>query len=625
MDQQSISALENNNLLKNADINTLNIGQEIGRIKSVNGGEVLYREGDTSDSVYMILNGEVNLLKKGVNGTSQSVIFSDNDFFGAKELFTNIERCTTTVSLMDTYLVEFTKDEVNHLIEKDDKIALNIQKGSKDFKFDDGVIEILEDDDRPEYPHDLEYLQEMVSEDDISEILESVKKQEEDIISDLNNYIENENHFEYIKTEEISDDKRRNNFNSEIKLNNNSEESTMSTENIQLEKDYLTTEQFEMVVKSLQLLNANVKRDDVLKNIVDVAANLTNADRGTLYLVDKETDELWSKVLIGPEIEEIRLKVGEGLAGWVAQSGEILNVIDVNDDERFERSFDEVTGYTTKNMLVFPIKNKTDETVGVLQLLNSIKGGFSKQEEIFLNAISLNAALALENASLVEQLIHSERNTSIGKMGNFLTYDLRKPIMICKRYSEHLKKKELDFDVKQVVNLLDEQLDQVSSQLACASDFTEGTTLLRRQPLNVNQTLHEFANKAHNIVKANGCKIEHELGEDVSINVDKKEFYQCYYNVVKNAAEALPEGGTIVVSSKKNGDEVLLSFNDKGVGINNADLKFIFDPLWSKNKKNNSGLGLSISKKIVEDHDGVISVTSEEEFGTTVRICLPIH
>lgn len=625
MNQQSISALENNNLLKNADINTLNIGQDIGRIKSVNGGEVLYREGDTSDSVYMILNGEVNLLKKGVNGNSQSVVFSDNDFFGAKELFTNIERCTTTVSLMDTYLVELTKEEIGQLIERDDKIALNIQKGNKDFRFDDGVIEIFEDNESLDYSENHEYVEELVSEDDIAEILESVEKQEEDIMAEISDYIEKENSSEYIKSEKITDSKSINNYNSEVKLNNNPQENAMSEENIQIENDYMTTEQFEMVVKSLQLLNANVKKDDVLSNIVDVAVNLTNADRGTLYLVEKETNELWSKVLIGDEIEEIRLKIGEGLAGWVAQNGEILNVLDVNDDERFERSFDEITGYTTKNMLIFPIKNKTDETVGVLQLLNSIKGEFSKQEEIFLNAISLNAALALENASLVEQLIHSERNTSIGKMGNFLTYDLRKPIMICKRYSEHLKKKELDFDVKQVVNLLDEQLDQVSSQLACASDFTEGTTLLRRQPLNVNQTLHEFANKANNVVKANGCKIEHELGEDVSINVDKKEFYQCYYNVVKNAAEALPEGGTIVVSSKKNGDEVLLSFNDKGVGIDNADIKFIFDPLWSKNKKNNSGLGLSISKKIVEDHDGVISVTSEEEFGTTVRICLPIH
>ena len=59
----------------------------------------------------------------------------------------------------------------------------------------------------------------------------------------------------------------------------------------------MSTEQFEMIIKSLQLVNANVKQDDVLKNIVDVAVNLTNADRGTLYLVDKETNEIWSKVI----------------------------------------------------------------------------------------------------------------------------------------------------------------------------------------------------------------------------------------------------------------------------------------------------------------------------------------
>ncbi|MCB0730767.1 MAG: GAF domain-containing sensor histidine kinase, partial [Ignavibacteriae bacterium] len=353
--------------------------------------------------------------------------------------------------------------------------------------------------------------------------------------------------------------------------------------------------------------------------------NLTNADRGTLYLVDKETNEIWSKVLIGGEVSEIRLKIGDGLSGWVAETGETLNIKDVNEDERFDGSFDKATGYKTKNMLVFPIKNKTEETVGVLQLLNSLKGGFSKQDEMFLSLISINTSLALENASLVEQLVTSERNTSIGKMGNFLTYDLKKPILTCKRYAEHLKKKELPFDVKQVVNLLDEQLDQVSSQIVAASGFTEGTTLLRRQPVSLNDTLHEFAINIHNLVRSNNCKIEYELGHDVKINVDKKEFYQCYFNIIKNACEALPDGGNIVVSSESAGENVEILFNDKGVGIPSSDMEFVFEPLWSKNKINHSGLGLSISKKIVEDHGGEISIQSDKENGTNVKISLPIH
>lgn len=143
MNQQSIFSLMNNNLLKNTQNNNLSIGNQIGRLKIVNGGDILYRSGDSADSIYLILNGKVNLIKKDADGKSQSVVFSENDFFGAKELFSNIDRCTTTVSLMDTCLVELSKEEVNYLVERDDHIAFNIQKGNTDFKFDDDLLEIL--------------------------------------------------------------------------------------------------------------------------------------------------------------------------------------------------------------------------------------------------------------------------------------------------------------------------------------------------------------------------------------------------------------------------------------------------------------------------------------------------
>lgn len=431
--------------------------------------------------------------------------------------------------------------------------------------------------------------------------------------------------FDNQNSKEKIDNVEKNKYTWEVKDFSNVHESLINETNKQSEKNIMSNEQFELIIKSLQLVNANVKQDDVLTNVIDVAVNLTNADRGTLYLVDKTTSEVWSKVLVGGEVEEIRLKIGDGIAGWVAEHGQTLNIHDVNKDERFDGSFDKATGYSTKNMLVYPIKNKTEETIAVVQLLNSLKGGFSEQDEKFLNIISLNLAIALENSSLVLQLINSERNISIGKMGNFLTYDLKKPILTCKRYAEHLKKKDLPFDVKQVVNLLDEQLDQVSSQITSASGFTEGTTLLRRQPASLNDLLYDFAFRTQGLTKSFNCKVEHELTDDVNINVDKREFYQCFYNIIKNSCEALPEGGVIIISSKKKENNIELVFNDRGIGIDSHDLHKVFDPLYTKNKKNNSGLGLSISQKIVEDHGGTIQITSEKENGTNVIISLPIQ
>ena len=589
MNQQSILALKNNNLLKNTDIYKLNIGDQIGRLKAVNGGEILYRSGDSADSLYLVLNGEINLIKKGSDGKSESVIFSENDFFGAKELFSNIDRCTTTVSLMDSYLVELSKEEVNHLVESDDKIALNIQKGNYDFKFDDGSIELIKnkcfDCSDSNYDEEEEMLDEFISENDISEIITSIEQQEKDIFEKFEKIDNSETNFDNQNSKEIIDNVEKNNYNWEVKDFSNVHESIMDEDNQLNEKNIMSSEQFELIIKSLQLVNANVKQDDVLTNVIDVAVNLTNADRGTLYLVDKATDEIWSKVLVGGETEEIRLKIGDGIAGWVAQNGETLNISDVNKDERFEGSFDQATGYSTKNMLVYPIKNKTEETIAVVQLLNSLKGGFSEQDEKFLNIISLNLAIALENSSLVLQLINSERNISIGKMGNFLTYDLKKPILICKRYAEHLKKKDLTFDVKQVVNLLDEQLDQVSSQISAASGFTEGTTLLRRQPASLNDLLYDFAFRTQSLTKSFNCKVEHELTDDVKINVDKREFYQCFYNIIKNSCEALPDGGIIIISSRKKDDKIEIVFNDRGIGIDSNDLDKLYLILFIQKTK----------------------------------------
>ena len=125
MDQESISALRNNNLLKNADISRLNLEKINGKLHSINGGEVLYREGDSANSIFLVVNGEINLLKKKNNSKSKSVVYADNDFFGAKELLKNINRCSTTVSLTDSYLIELTKDEIQYLIKKKEKIIDN--------------------------------------------------------------------------------------------------------------------------------------------------------------------------------------------------------------------------------------------------------------------------------------------------------------------------------------------------------------------------------------------------------------------------------------------------------------------------------------------------------------------
>ena len=362
----------------------------------------------------------------------------------------------------------------------------------------------------------------------------------------------------------------------------------------------------------------------MLASIVETACELTSADRGTLYLIDEEKHELWSKVLQGIEAQEIRVKIGEGLAGSAAEINETISVPDVSQDDRFNPGFDIATGYVTKSVLCFPIKNKDAKTIGVLQLLNSKNGSFTKLDEQILEALSINAAIALENAELVEQLLRTDRLASLGKMAGFILQDIKKPIITVKHFAEHIKKKTIPSDVNQALDMLIEQANSVINLVQSTLSYSEGKSILQTQIQHVNKTMDNVLLMLAEFVELQHVKLFKKYDKDVLINVDKNEFYQACYQITKNACESMPTGGAIYFETKVNDDSVEISIRDTGLGIPDSIKERIFEPFMSHGKKNGTGLGLSITEKIIKDHSGSITVESNLGEGSTFLITLPI-
>jgi nitrogen-specific signal transduction histidine kinase len=409
-------------------------------------------------------------------------------------------------------------------------------------------------------------------------------------------------------------------FNSEILMTS----SVNSNDNSVKNECEQTVELLEKINRAAELVNSDIKIDDVLKNIVDSAVDLTHADRGTLYIVDKAKNELWSKIAMGDEFKEIKLNIGEGIAGWVAQSGEVINLDKVQSDPRFNTSFDKLSGYVTNSMLCFPIKDKEKEVVGVVQLLNSKNGSFTKLDEEFLESLSIHAAMALQNAALVEKLLTSERVSSLGKMANFLIQDIKKPIMVSKRYAEHLKSKSLDDDVSKVVEMLLDQLNQIADLVQSTSSYSEGQIVLRSVVTKLNETLDDFLNRMDSFVRSFNCQITKDYDNELSVKVSEKQFYQAIQSIIKNACQAMPEGGNILLKTEKADDRVIIRIKDQGLGIPDSLHDKIFEPFMTHGKREATGLGLSIAKKIIEEHGGKISLTSNVGEGTTFIIELPV-
>lgn len=163
------------------------------------------------------------------------------------------------------------------------------------------------------------------------------------------------------------------------------------------------------LVEASKILNSTLDLPELLGIILRIAQEHTGADRGTLFLVDHEQKEIWSLLAHGLEQKEIRLPLGKGIAGSVAQTGEVVNLADAYTDARFDRDFDQRFAYHTRSLLCLPVKDRADKIVGVLQLLNKERGNFDAEDVDFLQSLSVHAAIALENARLHCESLERQR------------------------------------------------------------------------------------------------------------------------------------------------------------------------------------------------------------------------
>ena len=137
---------------------------------------------------------------------------------------------------------------------------------------------------------------------------------------------------------------------------------------------------------------------EILWTIIDFVTENVNGDRGSLFLNDEETNELYSRVAQGELTREIRILNTVGIAGAIFSSkqGEIIH--DVYSDKRFNKEVDQETGYKTKNMICSPVKTVDGRIIGVIQVLNKKKGRFTKDNLNFVDAIATQAAVSIQNA-----------------------------------------------------------------------------------------------------------------------------------------------------------------------------------------------------------------------------------
>ena len=153
-----------------------------------------------------------------------------------------------------------------------------------------------------------------------------------------------------------------------------------------------------VLLSSAEKISKEQDVDKLLVMLSDLAREVLGVDRCSLFLLDRERNELWTKVAHG--VDEIRVPADRGIVGWVAQKGESLVVNDAYSDNRFNPEVDRETGYRTQNILAIPLFDKKGNILGVFQAVNKLKGSFSGEDVELFTLLGGYASSAIENSIL---------------------------------------------------------------------------------------------------------------------------------------------------------------------------------------------------------------------------------
>ncbi|MFZ6017087.1 MAG: ATP-binding protein [Nitrospirota bacterium] len=275
-----------------------------------------------------------------------------------------------------------------------------------------------------------------------------------------------------------------------------------------------------------------------------------------------------------------------------------------------------------KGEVVVPIF--IDSRLALLLILGEKLSGdiFSDEDINLLNTIANQSAIAIKNAALYEEKIHSERLASTGMMAATLAHEIKNPLASIKVFTQLIPEKYYDKEFRETFSkIVSGEIQRIDKLVTELLDFS------KQPPIAIsNVTASNLLDDTLELFKGqfeeNSIKIIKDYRDNCDIAGDPQRLKQALINIIINSYQAMNYGGVLNVTIAHEGDYVNISVNDNGVGIPEDDLERIFDPFFTT-KQRGAGLGLAISKKIVEDHGGKIMVTSRRSEGTTFVLSLP--
>ncbi|MBI4666655.1 MAG: GAF domain-containing protein [Nitrospinae bacterium] len=364
-----------------------------------------------------------------------------------------------------------------------------------------------------------------------------------------------------------------------------------------------------------QYLAASRSEEQILEMAILISHDVLGYDHAIIRLL--KGDELVSRISIGfpREAEDLIIHLDEGISGEAARTGKSILVEDTLKDHRFIKGVE-----NCRSELCVPLKYN-EKTIGIFNVESEQPAFFSETDLRLLETLASQIAVSLETERLREELNRAEKLSVVGSMASSILHDIRNDIHQLHIASDLLRKPDMPADrAAKVAELVRKAGDNIYGLIEDIFDFVKtGHAKLFRTSTDLRYALEGVVEQVRSFAEPN-VEILFDAEPGIEISMDQRRFRRVLLNLCRNAVEAMPNGGTLVISAARSSGGVVLKVADTGVGIDRQNLAKIWEPLFTHGKKEGTGLGMAIVKQIVEDHNWKIDVDSEPGKGTEFTI-----
>jgi len=399
---------------------------------------------------------------------------------------------------------------------------------------------------------------------------------------------------------------------------------------------------FESLASVSQTINSTLNLDDALKVITREACVLMQAKMCSLMLLDETRDWLDIRASYGAGesyLGKPRLSLEESLVGVVVRRKKPLQVENVQVSTRYQ-NVEVARREGLVALLSVPLLFGT-HAIGALNVYTGRPYNFSNEEIRILGALAELSAIAIEKARLYErvvdieeQLRQNEKLSALGLLAAEVAHEIRNPLTVIKMLYHSLNLKFPPGDPRgKDSSIISEKIDQLNRFVERILHFAR-TTEPHLAPVHLNQLLDELGLLVRHKLKQQNTEIIHKFDPELpAIPGDAGQLEQAFLNLILNAAQAMPDGGTLTITSRgvrlprsaPEATHVAVEFSDTGPGMGEVQRREAFTSLLRSTKAGGTGLGLAIVSRVIETHQGRVKIKSRAGHGTTVTVHLPVR